>query len=33
MMKILFFGTKSYDKKFFDETWKEAEYEDIHTFA
>ena len=30
MMKILFFGTKSYDKKFFDETWKEAEYEDIH---
>ncbi|MGN0354459.1 MAG: 2-hydroxyacid dehydrogenase [Muricoprocola sp.] len=29
-MKILFFGTKSYDKKFFDETWKEAEYEEIH---
>ncbi|EET60921.1 4-phosphoerythronate dehydrogenase [Marvinbryantia formatexigens DSM 14469] len=28
-MKILFFGTKSYDRQFFDETWKEKEYEEI----
>ncbi|MDO5539690.1 MAG: 2-hydroxyacid dehydrogenase [Eubacteriales bacterium] len=28
-MKILFFGTKSYDRQFFDETWREKEYEDI----
>lgn len=28
-MKILFFGTKSYDRQFFDETWKEKEYGDI----
>lgn len=28
-MKILFFGTKSYDRQFFDETWKEKEYEQI----
>ena len=28
-MKILFFGTKSYDRQFFDETWKEREYENI----
>lgn len=28
-MKMLFFGTKSYDKQFFDETWREKEYEEI----
>lgn len=28
-MKILFFGTKSYDRQFFDETWKEKEYGEI----
>ena len=28
-MKILFFGTKSYDKQFFNETWKEKAYEQI----
>lgn len=28
-MRILFFGTKSYDRQFFDETWKEKEYEEI----
>lgn len=28
-MKILFFGTKSYDKQFFNETWKQKEYKDI----
>ncbi|MBE6852991.1 MAG: 2-hydroxyacid dehydrogenase [Ruminococcus sp.] len=28
-MKILFFGTKSYDKKFFEETWNKNEYKDI----
>ena len=28
-MKILFFGTKSYDKQFFNETWKEKVYEQI----
>lgn len=28
-MKILFFGTKSYDREFFDETWKKKEYQDI----
>lgn len=28
-MKILFFGTKSYDRQFFDETWREKEYEEI----
>lgn len=28
-MKIVFFGTKSYDRQFFDETWKEKEYEQI----
>ena len=28
-MKILFFGTKSYDKQFFNETWKDKVYEQI----
>lgn len=28
-MKILFFGTKSYDKQFFNDTWKEKAYEEI----
>lgn len=28
-MKILFFGTKSYDRQFFDETWQSSEYKDI----
>ncbi|MDO4343313.1 MAG: 2-hydroxyacid dehydrogenase [Eubacteriales bacterium] len=28
-MRILFFGTKSYDKQFFNETWKEKEYKEI----
>lgn len=28
-MKILFFGTKNYDKKFFEETWKNDQYKDI----
>lgn len=28
-MKILFFGTKSYDRQFFDETWKSSEYKDL----
>lgn len=28
-MKILFFGTKSYDKKFFEETWKNDQYKNI----
>lgn len=28
-MKILFFGTKSYDKEFFDKTWGEDRYEGI----
>lgn len=28
-MKILFFGTKSYDKQFFDEIWKDKAYEKI----
>lgn len=28
-MKILFFGTKSYDKQFFDDTWSEDQYEGI----
>ncbi len=29
MMKILFFGTKSYDRQFFDDTWKSSEYKDL----
>lgn len=29
-MRILFFGTKSYDREFFDATWKNKEYQDIH---
>lgn len=29
-MKILFFGTKSYDKQFFNETWSDAEYSEIN---
>lgn len=29
-MKILFFGTKSYDREFFDATWKEKAYQDIY---
>ena len=28
-MKILFFGTKSYDKQFFNDTWKDKVYEQI----
>lgn len=28
-MKILFFGTKSYDRQFFDETWREKQFEEI----
>ncbi len=28
-MKILFFGTKSYDRQFFDDTWREKQYEQI----
>lgn len=28
-MKILFFGTKSYDRQFFDEIWKEKAYDKI----
>lgn len=28
-MKILFFGTKSYDRQFFDETWKSSEYKEL----
>lgn len=28
-MKILFFGTKSYDRQFFDETWREKQFEQI----
>lgn len=29
IMRILFFGTKNYDKKFFDETWQCGDYKDI----
>ena len=29
IMKILFFGTKSYDKKFFEETWQNGRYHEI----
>ncbi len=28
-MKILFFGTKSYDRQFFDDTWREKPYKEI----
>lgn len=29
-MKILFFGTKSYDRTFFDNTWKKSDYSELH---